>query len=970
MNREKKIHGFHVLSVRRLDELQANLHEMEHTATGAHLIWLERPDENKTFGIAFPTHPEDDTGVFHILEHPVLGGSKRYPVKEPFLELMKSSLNTFLNALTYPDKTLYPVSSRNNQDFLGLVRVYMDAVLHPAIYEKPEIFGQEGWHYEFTDSIQNPIIKGVVFNEMKGACSLPDSLLASEITRRLFPDNCYRFVSGGDPAHIPDLTYEQFIETHRRFYHPSNAYIFLDGQIDIEQILDILDTEYLSEFTWRMPPSAIPRQEPVNGGAGEILFDLPESESLEGRARLAIGCVFADFSEHEKIIAAEVLADVLCGDNMAPLTACLLSKGLAGNVRLQIESGLLQSFAVLEAQDILLEKKDEVFRIIKDELTRLVREGLNHDRILAALDNFEFQMRERDFGSMPKGLVFGINILDSWLYGGDPAANLVIGDLFQKLRGKCEEGYFENLTAEMFLKNPHTCQVVMRPVHTLAKERQAAENQRIIHNMLFSSWEDIQVLRGFQKQLLDWQNSKDTPEALKSLPVLKLSDISAEAPKLPTAVRDFDGSTVLWHQLSTEGILYLNLYFEADDLTEEELALASFLCKLLGNLDTADTPCEKLQRRIRSLFGSLSFTMSSFGDIRKDAKASRTFLRVSASILEQNICSAVHFLCELLTETLFTDQTRIYELLHQHRTNLNEQIIANGHSFALRRASASVFAASAVQEYTGGIYFYQWLSRLEEDFKQRSESLGDTLSLLCRRLFCTQRMTCGITSFHESVLSLSLNVLKNSLGKGAAIRAAKPLKILKPCREGIQIPAEVAYVGAGFDLASCKVSYHGQLAVLERIISLAYLWNTVRVQGGAYGCGMNIRSTGLAGFYSFRDPAAARTLGCYSQCPGFLEEFLAQETDLTSYIIGAVAQSDPLLTPRMAGLTADSFYWQGITQEKRDQIRREMLSTTPEDLQKLIRPLDTVCKQSSICVLGSEGQLKQCSEYLEHIISL
>lgn len=969
MNTEKQIHGFYVLSVRRLEELQASLHEMEHIATGAHLVWLERPDDNKTFGITFPTYPEDDTGVFHILEHSVLSGSKRYPVKEPFLELMKGSLNTFLNALTYPDKTLYPVSSRNDQDFLGLVRVYMDAVLHPSIYEKPEIFGQEGWHYEFADSTQYPIIKGVVFNEMKGALASPDSLLASEITRRLFPDTCYRFVSGGDPAHIPELSYEQFVETHRRFYHPSNAYIFLDGKMDIDKILNILDEEYLSAYTKSTPPSPISPQKPVDGGSGEIVFDLSEKEALEGRTRLAEGYVFAFFSDRERITAAKILSDVLCGDNMAPLTAHLLQSGLAKNVSIEVESGLLQAFAVIEAQDILSEKKEEVSRIIREELIRLSEEGLDHDRILATIDNFEFQMRERDFGNMPKGLVFGINILDSWLYGGAPAANLVIGDLFQKLRIKCEEGYFEELIKEIFLHNPHSCQVVMRPVHTLAKERHDAETERIRRKILSCSGEDLQRLRLFQEQLLNWQNSSDSPEALQSIPSLKLTDISDNAPVLPLTVKDSCGTTVLFHELPTEGILYLNLYFTADDLTEEELASASFLCKILGNLDTSVNSCESLQSRIRSLFGSLTFSINSYGHIQKGTEECRTFLKVSASLLEQNTDNAIPFLCELLTETLFTDQKRIHELIHQQRTDMNQQIIMNGHSFAMRRAAACTSAASSIQEYTGGIFFYQWLARLENDFSRKSGQLAKDLARISRRLFCISRMTCSVTFSRENTLPLS--ILKNCLPTGAAAPIAVPAaKACEPGREGILIPAEISFVGTGFDLSSCGASYNGRFAVLERIISLAYLWNVVRVQGGAYGCGMSIRTTGFAGIYSFRDPSSARTLKCYGQCADFLKQFLSQEDDLTSFIIGAIAQSDPLLTPRMAGAAADNYYWQGITLEKRSKLRREILSCTPEELKKLTEVLDTVCNQSSICVLGSKKQLESCSEYLDHVISL
>ena len=458
---DKMIHGFAVLGSVALDELHATLHTMEHTASGAKLVWLERPDENMTFSIAFPTYPENDTGVFHILEHSVLCGSEHYPVKEPFVELLKSSLNTFLNAMTFPDKTLYPVCSRNRQDLLNLMRVYMDAVLHPSLHQKPEILMQEGWHYEFAEDAPLPSYKGVVFNEMKGVFASPDSLLNNELNRRLFPDNCYRFVSGGDPEHIPELTYEAFTETHRKFYHPSNAYIFLDGQVDLDTMLKVLDEEYLCEYERRDPLAPLSLQPPVSGGFHEITFGLSEAEPLDERARLAWGCVFGTYEDREKITAMQILTDVLCGDNYAPLTSRLIGSGLAKDVTMQVETGLKQAYVMLEAVDMDPEKKEDLTALIREELTRLVREGLDRNRILATIDQFEFQMRERDYGRMPKGLVFNMSVLESWLYGGSPGDRLQVGGLFRSLREKCCSGYLEALIEEVLLNGTHRCEVLM-----------------------------------------------------------------------------------------------------------------------------------------------------------------------------------------------------------------------------------------------------------------------------------------------------------------------------------------------------------------------------------------------------------------------------------------------------------------------------------------------------------------------------
>ena len=456
MEKNSILSDFIVLNRQRINELEADLWQMEHQKSGARLVWLERAEENKTFAIAFQTQPWDDTGVFHILEHSVLCGSERYPVKEPFVELMKSSLNTFLNAMTFPDRTIYPVSSRNSQDFMNLLRVYMDAVLHPLLHSKPEIFGQEGWHYELDEGGALSIT-GVVFNEMKGAFSSPDTLLEREVTRHLFPDTCFRYVAGGDPEHIPELTYEAFAAAHSRLYHPSNAYIFLDGSVDIAQVLSILDEEYLSAYDRCPAPEAIPPQKPVEAGTSTIYYELSPQESTEGRARLADGYVACTFRDRETLTALQALSDVLCGDNQAPLKRRLLESGLARDVRLKICGGVQQPWFTLEARDIAENKADEVSAALREELKRLSREGLDHRRILAVLDNLEFEARQRDYGQTPQGIMLYAQVLESWLYGGGPAANLSVGTLFDGLREKCGAGYFEALLKRLILENPHDC---------------------------------------------------------------------------------------------------------------------------------------------------------------------------------------------------------------------------------------------------------------------------------------------------------------------------------------------------------------------------------------------------------------------------------------------------------------------------------------------------------------------------------
>ncbi len=956
---KQKRYGFTLKSTRDLAELGGKFHELEHEKTGARLVWLERAEENKTFAIAFQTQPWDDTGVFHILEHSVLCGSERYPVKEPFVELMKSSLNTFLNAMTFPDKTIYPVSSRNGQDFVNLMRVYLDAVFRPLLHGRPEIFGQEGWHYELGED-GTPSYKGVVFNEMKGAFASPDTLLNRELSRRLFPDTCYRFESGGHPAHIPELSYEQFAAAHKRLYHPSNAYIFLDGNVDIDQALSLLDGEYLSAYDRAPAPPAIPMQAPVDGGTAEIFYELSPQEGLEGRARLAQGFAACTFRDREVLTALQILSDLLCGDNQAPLKRALLESGLAKDVQMSLQDGILQPWVLLEARDMAAEGGETVSAALRGELERLARGGLDRPRILAALDNLEFQMRERDYGQTPQGVVFSLQVMESWLYGGDPMANLSVGALFDALREKCAQGYFESLLRRVLLDNPHTARVLMLPSHDVGRERQEAEAARLRAAQAAWSEEDAAAIRDRQAGIEGWQNTPDAPEQLASIPMLRLDQIPEEPEALPAQEEERAGLPVLRHTLTTGGITYLNLYFDAGDLTPEELTQAAFLCQLLGELDTTARDSGELQRLRRSLFGDLEFSVESYGELGAPERC-RAFLCASASMLDGKAERAAELLAELLTDTLLNDPEKVRALLCQRRAALSEQLVMAGHRTAVGRAAASCTAEGAVQEYTGGIAHCRWLKELETQFEERFPALREALAGLSTKLFCRRRLTAGVTASGPETEGVLADILSAHLPEGAVPPPEAPgIRPWERRREGIVIPADVSFAAMG---GAFPQAASGGAKVMGRAASLGYLWNAVRVQGGAYGVGMVLRDSGLAGFWSFRDPSACRTLDCYRQTADFLAAL--GDMDLTGLILGAVAESDPLLTPRMKGKTADARHWRGITHGDLRRVRRELLAAKPETLAGLAEAVRTVADTAAICVLGPRRQLEACGAQLD-----
>ena len=960
MLENKNLSGFSLVKATELPELAAVLYRMVHDKTGLELVWLSRDEENKTFGIAFETLPWDDTGVFHILEHSVLCGSDKYPVKEPFVELLKSSMNTFLNALTFQDKTMYPVCSRNDRDFVNLMRVYLDAVFRPLIYSKPEIFYQEGWHYELDEN-GNPSYKGVVFNEMKGAFASADRQVAGELNRLLFPNSPYGFESGGDPAAIPNLTYEGFIDSHRRFYAPSNAYVFLDGTMDIEKILSILNDEYLCNYgrTERMAPPAM--QQAVCGQS-EGEYELAPGEALDGKVRLSFGKVIGTFADREKLIAAQILAEVLCGSNQSPLSKAILSAGLAQEVNMGVNDGMLQPWLMLDVKNIREEDLTAVQSLISATLEDLAEKGLDRDQLEAVMANTEFKLRERDFGSYPQGLIFGFNALESWLYGGDPAANLEVGDLFVNLKKKLDEGWFEQLIRELLLQNPHSAKLILRPSYTAGQQRREAEQARLDAESGAWSGEDRAAIAKRQEVLLAWQNSEDTPENLSTIPQLALEDIPAQPEQIPTEERTALGIPVLVHSLNTSGIVYVNLYFNAEGCKEEDLSCLAFACNLLGSADTRDHTAEQIINRTRLLCGDFRASVGSY-TVSGDPGQAAVKLQVSFSALESKLEEAVKLVAEVLTGSVFADNMTL-EILRQSRMQMFQRGVMAGHAAGLGRLAAQSAASGVAEECTGGVTYYQWLKTQEEnwDFAALNEHMSALLGSIVSRNGLTVSVT-GTEKVAELVEQLAV-VLPECTPLPAV--QLKPWGVRK---EGVAIPADVSFAIAGGNVKEQGGAFSGQLQLAGQIISLGYLWNAIRVQGGAYGAGMLARDTGLTACYSYRDPNGAASVEKYRSCGDFLRGFAGQGSDFTGFIIGAVANSSPLMTPKTKAQVADRFYFSRTTWTDRCRVRNELLHTTAQQLVEAADLLDKAINNGGLCIVGGQAQLEKC-QGLEEIITL
>lgn len=945
-------HGFVIDTRRELPQIGAVLWQMHFAKNGARLLWLERREENKTFAAAFKTLPSDDTGVFHILEHSLLCGSRKYPVSKPFVEMIKSSLQTFMNAFTFPDKTMYPVSSRNQKDFLNLVDVYLDAVLHPLCLEKEEIFRQEGWHYELDSQEGELSCNGVVYNEMKGMYASPDTLIDSALNRALFPDNCYQFQSGGDPACIPALTYEEYKAQYREYYHPSGAWFLLDGEMEIGPVLEKIG-QVLSGFGPQQKDHPIPFQSPVHPGEVRIPYEAGE-EDVERKTILAKGWVYGRFDEPAKDLACQTLCEMLCGSDEAPLKKALLERGLAENVEFSKVDGVQQPFAVLVVRHAAKEKEQEIWDTVRTVLEQLAAQGLDHRRLEAVISRMEFRYREKETGGFPQGLFNCMKMLESCLYGGDPAQNLCLGDAFLRLREGIEDGYFEQFIRENFLENPHCAQVVLFPSRELGERKRKEEVERF--RRIKESWSSQEREQVIQKlaALRAFQNRPDRPQDLAALPVLSLADIEEETPDIPRQVTEEAGVTALYHPLETEGIAHLVWYFSAEDLTEEELHLLSFLQTLLGQTRTAHLDVLELTAALDGELGRFQTSADVFAQ-RGETEKCKPCFTVHVSALEEKLEEAKELTKEVLLDTDFSDLACLRARLRQLRLSLEQHVLMQGDSYASLRIAAGCSAKGAAREALRGISMLDWLREMDSRFEERGRELAARLKELCQRLFVRRRAVLSVTG---QIPDEEIAGLASSLPEGEAPAEAASWFRRRQVREGILVPAPVGFAGKGGHLAQCGAGYGGAMAVAARILSYGYLWNTVRVKGGAYGTRLAITPGGDVAFTSFRDPSAAVSLAAFDKAGASLRELCAGGPELVPYIISAIAASEPLLTARQKGMQAAEDYMEQVTEQMRREDRRQILATTPEDLEKVSRLLDEICEKGGSCIVGGQEILE------------
>ncbi len=959
-----RLHGFKVLNIRHAEEIKGDMIEMVHEKTGARTIWLKRNDENKTFSIAFKTTPVDDTGVFHILEHSVLNGSVRYPVREPFVDLLKGSLQTFLNAMTYPDKTVYPVSSRNDKDFINLMRVYLDAVFHPLVLQNPNVFYQEGWHYELNDVNEPAIYKGVVFNEMKGAFSSADGVRSRVMMHSLFPDTCYGNESGGDPEYITDLSYQQFCDTHRKHYNPSNSYIFLDGDMDIDEVLGIIDDEYLSHYTDAGEKIVIRKQAEHQAEPVTIEYEISPEDDPKGKAQLSYGYVIGDFDEYEKTAAFSLIASVLCGSNESPLKKAILNKKLGEDISFDVQDGILQPFVEIDVINSDLEKEAEISAAVRGELERIVREGLDKEELEATLNRREFKAREREFGGAPKGLVFALTSLDSWLYDGDPLESICFGDLFDRLREKIPTGYYENLIEEYILNSRHSAKVLLKPSNTLGKEKAEKESAKLAATLEKMSEEEKADLVKLNRDLQLWQASEDTPEQKATLPALHLEDLKTTPTEYPLDVCVHGGrNTVLKHSVDTEGITYAALFAKIDDLQLEEHTVLSQMLSLLGKLKTKRHDALGLNREIRSLLGDFSAGSSPFKTYH--GREMHNYVAINWSSLHRNDSAAVELVKEILYETQFDDKQAIRDILKQNLFGLEQTFINAGHALAVQRATSYSSAMAAVSEYSAGYEAYRVLKKLDDNWEEQSDAFLNKLSELQKRVFIRDRYTVSVAS--EDMPAIVRALLDDAPEGEAAPAVVK--KALGHRREGICVPANVSFAAKSSLLEEQKMD-HGVLYVIANILTYDYLWNNIRVKGGAYGCGFRCGVNKTASFYSYRDPSPANSLRVYREVTDYLKDFCDKEGDVENYIVGTTGDYDPLLSPRSSIRAADQEYLMEFSYADKTAILQQILAADKEGIRATLPLFEELNSRDDVCIIGNRGAIEACGDSLDDIFEL
>ncbi len=952
---------YELLEEREIPDLHSKGYRFSHKKTGARIMILENDDKNKVFTIGFRTPPSDSTGTPHILEHSVLCGSKKFPAKDPFIELAKGSLNTFLNAMTYPDKTVYPVASTNDKDFQNLMDVYMDAVLHPNIYTREEIFKQEGWHYELESSDAPLTYNGVVYNEMKGAFSSPDDVLSRAILVSLYPDTQYANESGGDPEVIPELTYENFKAMHAKYYHPSNSYIYLYGNCDMAEKLMWLDKEYLSEYDREEIDSTLIRQDAFSETRYvEKEYSVTEDEPLEDNTYLSYNAVIGDNLDPKLYLAFQILEYALLDVPGAPLSQTLLDRHIGKDIDGSYDNGVYQPYFSITSKNANIEDKDKFLDTIREVLTKNAEEGIDRKALLAGINYYEFRYREADFGQYPKGLMYGLQSFDSWLYDENrPFMHIEENATFEFLRNAVNDGYFEELIRKYLLNNPHSSVVVMRPVCGLTAEKDEAAAKKLAEYKNSLSKEEIDRLVEDTKALKAYQDEPSTQEELESIPLLSISDIEKKAEPFVNNAEEKNGIPFLHHDIFTNGLSYLTFMFDLDSVPSELTPYLGIWKNLLGQMDTEHYSYADLNNEMNLRSGGIDFAIGAYADHADEGKF-RSMLEVKGRYLESKLGFAFEIVPEVLLTTKLEDKKRLHEVLSMLKSRMSVRMVSAGHSTAVMRATSYFSASSAFIEEVNGISLYELVQDLDKNFDEKSDELIEKLKTVRDLVLRKDNLLIDHTGSAESfalVKSESDGFVAKLSGEKSVRGAWKYVPEKK--NEGFRTSSQVQYVAKAANFKDYGLRYTGALKVLKVMMGYEYLWQNIRVKGGAYGCMSAFGRTGECYMVSYRDPHIKETVEVFDKAADYIAQFDATDRDMTKFVIGAISDMDTPLNPRAQGIRSMAAYLGHVSFEEVQKERDEVLGTGVKEIRSLAPFAAAIRDAGNICCIGGEEKVAE-----------
>lgn len=963
------IHGFQVDRAVYVKELDSQAYEMRHVQSGARLLYIQNEDDNKVFSISFRTTPTDSTGVPHICEHSTLCGSRKFPLKEPFVELVKGSLNTFLNAMTFPDKTMYPVASRNAIDFKNLMDVYLDAVFFPNMLKDKEVLMQEGWHYEMASADSPLTYSGVVYNEMKGVFSSPDAQLERHVMDNLFPDTTYGVESGGDPDCIPQLTQEAFAAFHAKYYHPANSYIFLYGDMDIDSTLAFINDEYLSHFHVEEIDSAIARQIPTGSVIKSYPYGIAKEEKTAHKTLHSLTYVVDDAIDTTLGLAFKVLTYVLLQSPAAPLKKALVDAGVGKDISGDFQDGLLQPLWSIAVNGSDPEAQEKILPIVRQVLEDMVAHGIDKTMLEGALNRVEFTLREADFAGRPKGLIYGIRCMDTWLYDKDPLEPLRYEEALKTLRAGMKNGYYEHILQKYILDNPYFALVSLVPQPGLTEEHDKAMAEKLAAYKDTLSAADIEQIMAATQALKKRQATPDSPEALLTIPTLSRSDLEQKAESIVMHEEEAAGIHLCHVPDFTNGITYLNAYFDLHGMTAEDIPYVYLLSDLLGDLDTKEHSYMEIASLIDLHTGGVDSTVSAFSD-RTDNKNYTPVFKLKTKVLSQNLDKAISLLKEISLDTVFTNTDRLIELIEETKAGWDMDAFRRGHTIVMHRVLSYVSPVEAFCD-AGELSYYEFISRIAAQIRENSTSVADRLEQTMKKIFTRAAMTLEITSSENDkndAVSL-LPTWTQALPAGEKQTSLCQFALTQK-NEGIMTSGKVQYVAKGGNFRDHGYSYTGSLMVLDTILQYGYLWTKIRVQGGAYGAFTRFYDNGDMVLCSYRDPNLGQSIDAYNALADYLDAFDVSDREMTKYVIGTLSRIDIPLTPSLRGDKAMNRYFTGTTQDAAQTRRDQLLQTTAADIRALAPLIRAVMKDNNVCVMGNEAKIRQEAKWFDQLVSL